>query len=125
VAKGTKIMADEAASWNELHARYDVARIDHSKAYSLDGITTNAAESFFSRLRRGERGHFHHISGPYLLRYAQESAWREDNRRVSNGEQVKHTVKLAMDARPSVDFCGYWQRHKAAKEAIRSCQQRQ
>jgi hypothetical protein len=113
VANGTKIVADEAASWNDLHARYEVDRIDHSQAYSLNGVYSNGAESFFSRMRRGEIGHHHHVAGPYLVRYSQEAAWREDNRRVSNGDQAKRTVALALSAKPSVDFCGYWQRHKA------------
>jgi hypothetical protein len=39
-------------------------------------------------MRRAEIGHHHHIAGQYLLRYAQEASWREDNRRMSNGEQV-------------------------------------
>jgi hypothetical protein len=39
-------------------------------------------------LRRAEVGIHHHIAGAYLLSYAQESSWREDNRRVSNGDQV-------------------------------------
>lgn len=112
VAKGTNIVADEAASWNNLHSHYQVSRIDHGEAYSLDGISSNLAESFFSRMRRGEIGHHHHVSGPYLASYAREAAWREDNRRVSNGDQTQHTVKLALSSGPSVDFCGYWQRHK-------------
>lgn len=102
--------ADESPAWNELHARFGMRRINHRQAYSLDGACTNGAESYFSRLRRGEIGHHHHIAGPYLLRYAQEAAWREDLRRVSNGEQVHGVVKLAMRLAPSVDFCGYWQR---------------
>lgn len=53
----------------------------------------------------------HHVAGAYLLRYAQESAWREDNRRVSNGDQVQRIAHLALTRKPSVDFCGYWQRH--------------
>jgi len=114
VSKGTKIVADEATSWNSLHGRYQVDRIDHSKAYSRDGIHSNGAEGYFSRLRRGEVGHHHHIAGPYLARYAQEAAFREDNRRVSNGDQTKRTVALALSSKPSVDFCGYWQRHKVA-----------
>ena len=88
-----------------------VKRIDHQQAYSLDGACTNWAESYFSRLRRGEAGHHHHISGPYLLRFAQEAAWREDNRRVPNGEQVQRVAKLALGRKKSVDFTGYWQRH--------------
>ena len=115
VAKGTKVVADEAGSWNDLHARYEVERIDHSQAYSVNGVYTNGAESFFSRMRRAELGHHHHVAGPYLVRYAQESAWREDNRRVSNGDQTRRTVALALSAKPSVDICGYWQRHKTAQ----------
>lgn len=37
-------------------------------------------------MRRAEQGHHPHIAGPYLLRYAQEASWREDHRRVGNGE---------------------------------------
>jgi len=50
--------------------------------------------------------------GTYLVRYAQESAWREDYRRTDNGTQVRNVVALAMATKPSVDFCGYWQRTK-------------
>jgi hypothetical protein len=46
-----------------------------------------------------------------LLRFAQEASWREDNRRLSNGEQVHRVAGLAMASRASVDFTGYWQRH--------------
>jgi hypothetical protein len=88
IAKGTVVHADEAASWDNLHERFEVKRINHQEAYSLDGASTNWAEEYFSRLRRAEIGIHHHIAGAYLLRYAQESSWREDNRRVSNGDQV-------------------------------------
>ena len=111
VVKGTVLHADEAPSWNDLHARFEMKRIDHQQAYSLDGACTNWAESFFSRLRRGEMGHHHHISGPYLVRFAQEAAWREDNRRMGNGEQVNRVATLALGKGKSVDFTGYWQRH--------------
>jgi hypothetical protein len=112
VAKGTVVNADEAGSWNDLHSRFEVKRINHQEAYSADGACTNMAEEFFSRLRRAEIGHHHHIAGTYLLRYAQESSWREDNRRVANGDQTRAVAALAMGRGPSVDFSGYWQRHR-------------
>ena len=96
VVKGTVLNADEAAAWNPLHERFEVKRINHQEAYSLNGACTNWAESYFARLRRGEAGHHHHIAGPYLLRFAQEASWREDNRRVSNGDQVHRVAGLAM-----------------------------
>jgi len=111
IARGTEVHADESGAWNALHGRFIMKRINHQEAYSLMGACTNEAESFFSRIRRGEIGHHHHIAGIYLARFAQESAWREDHRRDSNGEQVTAVAQLAMRNKPSIDFCGYWQRH--------------
>jgi hypothetical protein len=48
-----------------------------------NGACNNQTEEYFSRLRRAEIGIHHHIAGAYLLRYAQGSSWREDNRRSS------------------------------------------
>jgi transposase-like protein len=113
----TTLYADEAAAWNALHARYTLHRINHQEAYSLkDGAEThtNNAEGFFSRMRRGEIGHHHHVAGPYLIRFAQEFAWRETHKRLPNGDQVDRVVALAMNARKSAEFCGYWQRHVKA-----------
>jgi transposase-like protein len=108
---GTVVNADEASGWNDLASKFEMKRINHQEAYSLDGACTNQAESYFSRLRRAEMGHHHHVSGPYLLRYAQESAWREDARRSDNGMQVRRVAQLALASKPSVDFAGYYQRH--------------
>jgi hypothetical protein len=63
-----------------------------------------------------EAGHHHHVAGPYLLHSAQEAAWREDNRRCSNGEQVRTVASLAMGLNPSVDFCGCKHRHIRAEQ---------
>ncbi len=114
IAKGTEVRADESGAWNAPPGRFIMKRINHQEAYSLMGACTNEAESFFSRIRRGEIGHHHHIAGIYLARFAQESAWREDHRRDSNGEQITTVAQLAMRNKPSVDFCGYWQRHLTA-----------
>jgi hypothetical protein len=56
------IHADEGAAFDELHALYIMAPINHEEAYSKDGACTNQAESFFSRMRRSEVGIHHHIA---------------------------------------------------------------
>ena len=116
VAKGTVVNADEASSWDGLHAHFEMKRINHQEAYSLDGACTNWAEEYFSRLRRAEAGHHHHIAGAYLLRYAQEASWREDHRRMSNGDQVHAVAGLAMHKKTSPDFVGYWQRSNGTSQ---------
>ena len=104
------IHADEASHWDKLHGRYETYRINHSEAYSLNGACTNQAESFFSRLRRAEAGVHHRIAGDYLNAYAGEMAWREDNRRVSNGTQAEMVARSAMVSPVSRKWAGYWQR---------------
>jgi transposase-like protein len=108
VAKGSTVYADDASGWNSLETKFATKRINHSECYSDGDACTNMAESFFSRLRRAEIGVHHHISG-YLSAYANEMTWRENNRRISNGEQFQAIVKAAL-AHGVSRWAGYWQR---------------
>ncbi len=114
IEPGSTVYADEASHWDAMHARYETKRINHSRAYSDGQGCTNQAESFFSRLRRAEIGTHHHIAGPYLAAYAGEMDWREDRRRVSNGEQYLTLATAAALAPVSHQWKGYWQRRRAA-----------
>ena len=67
---------DGAGSWDNLHERFEVERINHQEAYSKDNACTNWAEEFFSLMCRAEIGIHYHIAGASLLRYAQDSSWR-------------------------------------------------
>jgi transposase-like protein len=111
VESGATVYADEAPSWDTLHDSYDTKRVNHSIEFKdADGACTNQAESYFSRLRRAEIGVHHQFAGKYLGAYAGEMAWREDNRRVSNGEQFMMVAGAAANAPVSRDWKGYWQR---------------
>ena len=57
------VYADEAASWDNCHDRFEVKRTNHQEAYSLDGACTNMAEEHLSRMRRTELGICNHIAG--------------------------------------------------------------
>jgi transposase-like protein len=113
VSTEATVYADEAAHWDVLHAKYLTKRINHQQSYSDDGVHTNQAESFFSRLRRAEIGTHHHISGRYLHAYAAEMAWREDNRKVSNGVQYLAVTRASL-SHPVSRMAGYWQGRKEA-----------
>lgn len=104
------IYADEGVGWDALHAGWDTRRVNHSVAFMDEGVCTNQAESYFSRLRRAEIGTHHHIAGPYLHAYANEMAWREDHRRVANGNQAALVSRSVMGSRQSRQWTGYWQR---------------
>ncbi|ABA03415.1 possible transposase [Nitrobacter winogradskyi Nb-255] len=111
VAPGSVIHADEATHWDALHARFLTKRINHSESYSDGDACTNQAESFFSRMRRAEIGVHHRIAGDYLSAYAGEMAWRENNRRISNGEQYLMVADAALQHPVSRQWKGYWQRN--------------
>lgn len=113
VAPGSIIYADDAGAWNPLHDKYLTKRINHEECYSDGEACTNNAESFFSRMRRAEIGTHHHIAGPYLSAYADEMAWREDHRRLSNGAQYLRLVSAAAHHPVSRNWKGYWQRRAA------------
>jgi hypothetical protein len=106
IKPGTVVMADDASDRDSLHAQFNVKRVNHKECYSTDEACTNLAESFFSRLRRGEIGIHHHIAGPYLGRYAGESSWRERHRGKDNGQHTSGLVSIAVMASSSRHFYG-------------------
>ena len=110
VVSGTTIYADEAPTWDALHGHYDTHRVNHSLMFYDEGVETNLAESYFSRLRRAEIGTHHHISGRYLDCYAKEMAWREDHRRKANGVLFELCAAAAAGHPVSRQWKGYWQR---------------
>jgi hypothetical protein len=73
-------------------------RVDHQILYSNgSGVYSNAAEEFFSRMRRAEIGHHHHIAGTYLSA-TQEAGFSDDARHIDKGTQVRNLVALALAA---------------------------
>jgi transposase-like protein len=108
--EGTIVNADEASHWDILNALFPTERINHSEAYSLNGIHTNGVESYFSRLRRMVGGQHHHVSPKYLYAYAAHAAWLEDHRRESNGSLANRIARDTMAAPVSRQWKGYWQR---------------
>ena len=109
IAKVAIVNADEAASWDGLHERFEMKRINHQEAYNLDGACTDQAEAYLrSPAPRRYRHPSSHCRGVFAMR--RKVSWREDNRRVSNGDQVNRIAKLALKRGKSVDFTGYWQR---------------
>ncbi len=111
VLVGSTVYADEASCYDGLHARFAAKRVNHSIMFQDEGkADTNQAESYFSRLRRAEIGTHHHISGRYLHSYANEMAWREDNRRKPNGTQYFLVAAAALGHPLSREWKRYWQR---------------
>ena len=119
VEKGSVICADESNAYDVLHAKFDTRRVNHSVEYRAeDGTTNNLAESYFSRFRRMQYGQTHKFGNLYLANYANEAAYREDTRRLSNGVIFLDITKKCAHTKTSRDWCGYWQGNKRAAERL-------
>jgi hypothetical protein len=70
------------------HAAGSYARREGSKR-----IHTNTAEGFFSLLKRGIHGTFHHVSRQHLHRYLNEFDFRYNARGVDDGTRTLLAIK--------------------------------
>lgn len=61
--------------------------------------TTNSAESFFSLLKRGVYGAWHHVSREHLPKYANEFAFRWSTRTMTDGQRMKTAMTLTTGKR--------------------------
>lgn len=114
VEPGSMIFSDSFSGSSKIAAHYQAFKVNHSKQYADGWISTNHAESFFSRLRREELGIHHKIAGPYTLYYANDACWREDNRRLDGQAKYLQVLSLAGAHPVSRIWKGYWQRRKEA-----------
>jgi len=119
VEKGSVICADESTAYDGLHAKFDTRRVNHTIEYRSDaGVTNNMAESYFSRFRRMQYGQCHKFGNLYLASYANEAAYREDTRRMSNGDIFDDISEKCATTPTSRDWCGYWQGNKRNAERL-------
>ena len=105
VTKGTELHADEANAYDDLHALYNMKRVNHQIEYSgKNGENNNQSESYNARFRRMQYGQCRRLSPLYLSNYANEIAYREDTRRKSNGEIANDILTRCLSRGVSNEF---------------------
>jgi len=76
------VMTDDFRAYKTLRREYDHRSINHSLGRYVDGpIHTNTIEGYFSILKRGINGVFHHVSKKHLHRYLWEFDFRYNMRK--------------------------------------------
>lgn len=104
------IHTDEASQFtNRVLGRYRGHRsVNHSMGeYVRGSVTTNRVEGYFSILKRGVYGVYHHVSRHHLSRYLGEFDFRYTNREASDAERTDAALrgiegKRLMYQQPSV-----------------------
>lgn len=78
------IYTDQLTSYRIFDGVYAHKPINHSLCFIDGDIHTNGIEGFWSLLKRGINGAFHHVSAKHLSRYLDEFMWRFNNRENTN-----------------------------------------
>ena len=85
----TRLMTDGHGSYRRIKHLGPHEVVDHSLEYVRDGdVHVQGLESFWSLLKRGVQGTYHHLSKEYLGRYVDEFTWRHNRRGLSDGERL-------------------------------------
>ncbi len=98
VDRDAHIMTDSANRMKLSKYGWKHSAVDHSKheyARHEDGltITTNTVEGYFSILKRGLNGIYHHVSKQYLDQYLREFDYRYNVRKMDDGARFVMALK--------------------------------
>jgi transposase-like protein len=97
VDRKSALMTDTAGGYFEAgreFARHEM--VDHGKdEYVRGDAHSNTAEDYFSVLKRGVNGTFHHISEAHLHRYLAEFDFRYNHRAALGVSDAERTNKIA------------------------------
>jgi transposase-like protein len=93
----SRIVTDEYSGYNgtKKHFKGGHETVNHhAKEYSRGDVHVNNAESYFSLLKRGVHGTFHHVSKKHLGRYCHEFSFRWNRRKINDGLRCRLAILL-------------------------------
>ena len=91
-AEDAKVYTDQGAGYQGMP--FDHETVNHSiSEYVRDQAHTNGIESFWSMLKRGYHGTYHHMSAKHLDRYVTEFSGRHNDREADTVDQMAGIVQ--------------------------------
>jgi transposase-like protein len=101
IDRASTLMTDEALIYKAVGREF--AGHGHTlhagRSYAKGDIHSNSAENFFSILKRGVIGTYHHWSAAHMHRYLVEFDFRYSNRSLTDAERTAEAVKGARGKR--------------------------
>ena len=87
-----KVYTDQGAGYQGMP--FDHETVNHSiSEYVREQAHTNGIESFWSMLKRGYHGTYHHMSAKHLDRYVSEFSGRHNDRDADTIDQMAHIAQ--------------------------------
>jgi transposase-like protein len=104
VEKGSTVYSDALKSYRNLGADGFIHEfIDHTEEYVRGRVHTNGLENFWSLFKRALKGTYVSVEAFHLQAYADEQAWRYNNRKLTDGERFDIAVKGIFGKRLTFD----------------------
>jgi transposase-like protein len=88
------MMTDEFQAYGGMVAKHETVK-HRDREYVRGAAHTITVEGFFSLLKRGVTGSYHHVSRGHLQRYCDEFAFRYEHRKTSDGQRAALLVGAA------------------------------
>jgi transposase-like protein len=100
IAKDTNLRTDQSPVYTEIGANFaSHETVNHSiKEYVRGDAHTNTVEGYFSILKRGIYGTYHHVSQQHLKRYLAEFDFRHNERAALGVDDTERTEKAIRGA---------------------------
>lgn len=92
-----RLMTDELRSYERIGSFYaDHKSISHGRGeYAVGDVHVNTVEGYFSILKRGVNGVYHHVSRAHLDRYLTEFDFRYNRRGVTDSARTIAALQMA------------------------------
>ena len=109
VKEGSKVFTDEFIGYNTLkNSEFKHDFVQHKlREFAIGDVNTNTIEGFWGQLKRMIFGVYHFVSAHYLQRYVDESVFRYNTRKMTEGERFQRMFTFVLKS--SVD---YWEVRK-------------
>lgn len=92
--RGTAVMTDDAGQYRHVGRDFPHEAVNHGIGeYVRGNAHTNTIEGYFSILKRGVNGTYHHVSQQHLKRYLAEFDFRYNERSALGVEDAERTAK--------------------------------
>ena len=76
------------------HSQVNHTANEYVRLENGEKITTNTVEGYFSILKRGNYGVYHHWSKKYMAQYLREFDWRYNARKLSDVERTIIALRM-------------------------------
>jgi transposase-like protein len=94
VASGSEVHTDEFPGYWGLNEGYVHKIVNHLEGYVRENVHTQGIENFWSLLKRGLSGTYVSVEPFHLFRYADEQAFRFNNRKDDEGKKLSDAARF-------------------------------